>query len=80
MDLSYGYAVAWRFDWDPVKAAANLKNHGVSFEQARDVFEDASAIDESDDLEDHGEDRYNRTGMVEGRLPGRDLYRAKTVS
>jgi uncharacterized DUF497 family protein len=57
-----------KFDWDPVKAAANLRNHNVTFEQARDVFEDATALDELDDREDHGEDRYNRTGMVEGRL------------
>jgi uncharacterized DUF497 family protein len=26
------------------------------------------ALDEPDDREDYGEDRYNRTGMVEGRL------------
>jgi uncharacterized protein len=29
-----------RFDWDPKKAAANLKKHGVSFEEATTAFDD----------------------------------------
>ncbi len=29
-----------RFDWDPKKAAANLKKHSVSFEDAQTAFED----------------------------------------
>jgi uncharacterized DUF497 family protein len=29
-----------RFAWDPKKAAANLKKHGVSFEQATTAFDD----------------------------------------
>jgi uncharacterized protein len=57
-----------KFDWDPVKAEANRKSHKINFEQARDVFKDAMAVDELDDREDYGEDRFNRTGMVEGRL------------
>ena len=57
-----------KFEWDPVKAEANRKDHKIGFEQARDVFKDAMAIDELDDREDYGEDRFNRTGMVEGRL------------
>lgn len=28
------------FEWDPVKAAANLRKHGVSFEEAQTVFWD----------------------------------------
>jgi uncharacterized protein len=28
------------FDWDLVKAAINLKKHGVSFEEAQTVFDD----------------------------------------
>ena len=60
--------MAIRFDWDPVKAGANRKNHKVSFEQARDVFKDTMALDEPDDREDYGEERFNRIGMVEGQL------------
>ena len=29
-----------RFEWDPKKAAANLKKHGVSFEEAQTAFAD----------------------------------------
>ena len=31
------------FEWDPAKAAANLIQHGVSFEQASTVFQDPLA-------------------------------------
>ncbi len=29
-----------QFEWNPEKAAANLKKHGVSFEEAKTVFGD----------------------------------------
>ena len=29
-----------RFEWSPRKAAANLKKHGVSFEEAKTAFDD----------------------------------------
>ena len=32
------------FEWDAKKAAANLRTHGVSFEDASSVFGDALAI------------------------------------
>jgi uncharacterized DUF497 family protein len=32
-----------RFVWDPKKAAANRKKHGVSFEEAEGAFDDALA-------------------------------------
>jgi uncharacterized protein len=56
--------MAIKFEWDSKKANANWKKHTVSFEQARDVFKDAMALDETDDREE----RWNRIGMVEGRL------------
>ena len=33
-----------RFEWDPPKAVANLRKHGVSFEEARTVFFDEDAL------------------------------------
>jgi hypothetical protein len=33
-----------RFEWDPKKAEANLKKHGVSFQEAATVFGDPLAI------------------------------------
>jgi hypothetical protein len=32
-----------RFEWDPAKAASNLRKHGVSFEDAQGVFYDERA-------------------------------------
>ena len=31
------------FEWDPEKAAANLRTHGVSFEEAATMFQDPLA-------------------------------------
>lgn len=30
-----------QFEWDPRKAAANLRKHGVSFDEAATAFDDA---------------------------------------
>ncbi len=52
-----------RFEWDPRKAAANARKHGVSFEKARSVFADerAKLIDDPDHSED--EDRFIPMGL-----------------
>ena len=49
---------ALQFEWDDVKAAANAKKHGVTFEEARTVFfdEQARLIDDPDHSED--EERF----------------------
>ena len=33
-----------RFEWDDAKSRANLKKHGVSFEEAQSVFFDDNAL------------------------------------
>jgi uncharacterized DUF497 family protein len=33
------------FEWDPVKAAQNEADHGVTFEMARDAFKDPFALE-----------------------------------
>jgi len=52
-----------RFEWDPRKAAANLRKHGVSFEDAQSVFADERArlIDDPDHSAD--EDRFLLLGL-----------------
>jgi uncharacterized protein len=52
-----------RFEWDDRKAAANLKKHGVSFDEARTVFVDerAKLIDDPDHSED--EERFVLLGL-----------------
>ena len=54
---------ALRFGWDERKAAANLKKHGVSFEEAKSAFYDERArlIDDPDHSED--EDRFVLLGL-----------------
>ena len=37
-----------RFGWDPRKAEANLRTHGVSFAEAVTVLEDAFALTQED--------------------------------
>ncbi len=43
-----------RFEWDPEKAAVNLRKHGVAFQEAASVFGDPLAITFLDP--DHSED------------------------
>jgi uncharacterized protein len=57
-----------KFEWDDIKARSNFKDHGVSFELAKTVFEDAFAIDRVDDREDYGEERFVIIGMAEGQV------------
>ncbi len=38
------YTNAVRFEWDPVKAATNVRKHGVSFQEAAECFEDPLAL------------------------------------
>jgi uncharacterized DUF497 family protein len=56
-----------RFEWDPVKAAGNLRKHGVSFETALRAFADPWALTHQDRIED-GEQRWQTLGLVEGHL------------
>ena len=57
------------FSWDPRKARANLRKHGVSFEEGATIFGDAEALD-WEDLEFSGtERRWKRIGFsAEGRI------------
>ena len=50
------------FEWDPRKAKANLRKHGVSFERASHVFLDQSALSLYDQRHSSGEDRWITLG------------------
>jgi uncharacterized DUF497 family protein len=56
------------FEWDDDKAAANLRDHGVSFDVARHAFDDVFAIEIEDRRERYGEERYVLLGVVQQRL------------
>lgn len=51
------------FEWDNNKALANLKKHGVSFEEASTVFGDTLSLTVPDPLHSHAEDRFVTIGM-----------------
>ena len=54
-----------RFTWDPAKASRNERDHGTSFEMAREVFADPNHIvTENYHIEDDGEQRYLAIGMT----------------
>jgi uncharacterized DUF497 family protein len=52
-----------RFEWDPKKAVANLRKHGVSFDDAQTAFADENAklIDDPDHSDE--EDRFVLLGL-----------------
>lgn len=55
-----------KFDWDPAKATANIKKHGVSFEEAKSAFYDELAIQFFDDDHSSDEERFLLLGMSTG--------------
>ena len=58
-----------RFTWDARKAAANLRKHGVSFEEASTVFRDTLSATGLDPDHSIGERRFVTFGISkQGRL------------
>ena len=51
------------FEWDPEKAATNLRKHDVSFVEASTVFEDTLSTTFPDSDHSIGERRYVIIGM-----------------
>ncbi len=57
------------FEWDEKKSAANLSKHGVSFNEAKEVFADPLYVDFHDPDHSNGEFRYIMIGQSRhGRL------------
>ena len=52
-----------RFEWDKAKDRANVRKHGVSFEEAKTVFLDENAIRYFDPDYSEDEDRFIMLGM-----------------
>jgi uncharacterized protein len=58
-----------KFDWDKKKAASNLSKHGVSFDEAKTIFDDPLYIDFYDPNHSDEEERYLIIGVSsQGRL------------
>ena len=54
------------FEWDSTKAAANLKKHKVSFEEAKSIFYDEFAVQFFDEENSNDEERFLLLGMSTG--------------
>jgi len=52
-----------RFEWNEKKAVANLKKHGVSFENAKSVFWDEAALLLADEHHSDDEERFHLLGL-----------------
>ena len=55
-----------KFEWDSTKAVANVKKHGVSFEEAQSIFYDEFAVQFFDDDHSGDEERFLLLGMSTG--------------
>ena len=61
--------MSMEFEWDRNKAAANLSKHGVSFDEAKTVFDDPLYVDFYDPDHSYDEHRYIIIGQSQpGRL------------
>jgi uncharacterized DUF497 family protein len=54
------------FEWDPSKAAENLRKHGVSFDEEATVFGDFFGTTASDPDHSADEHRYITVGLSSG--------------
>ncbi len=52
-----------RFEWNKSKDNTNFRNHGVSFDEAKTVFNDENAIEFYDQEHFLSEDRYLMIGL-----------------
>ncbi|XZN91478.1 MAG: BrnT family toxin [Microcoleus sp.] len=54
-----------QFEWDENKNAQNLKKHGISFEEAQEIF-DGIVFNAIDERFDYGEIREISIGVIQG--------------
>ncbi len=56
------------FEWDDAKNAANLVKHGISFEQATEIFQDPLSLTIEDPEHSNHEGRFITIGMTTSGL------------
>jgi len=61
------YIVSMVFTWDPKKNDSNIKNHGVSFDEAQDVFTDPFHLSILDHRFSYFEERWITVGQTKNR-------------
>lgn len=53
-----------RYDWDPVKAEANWRKHGITFEEAGEMLDGDRFYERPDVEHSLGEDRVRTIGLT----------------
>ena len=53
----------YQFEWDPLKAHANFRKHGITFERAATVFMDSRALSLLDEEHSQNEERWVTLGL-----------------
>ena len=56
------------FEWDEEKEWENIRDHGVNFTDASDVFRDYHRMERHDDDSSDNEDRWQTLGFVDDVL------------
>ncbi len=56
-----------RFEWDQAKSESNRRKHGVSFEEAREVFNDPLHLSILDERFTYFEERWITVGQTSDR-------------
>ena len=56
-----------RFEWDEAKNQANIRKHGIDFNDAAALFSSALLV-ASDARRDYGEERFHGVGLLHGRV------------
>ena len=62
------YTWPMHFEWDEAKSDACFLDRGFDFEYAAFAFGDPARMVRKDTRHSHGEDRYQLTGRIQGRL------------
>jgi len=57
-----------KFEWDDAKSDACFRQRGFDFAYAASAFADPNRLVRQDTRYSYGEDRYQLTGSIEGRL------------
>ena len=55
-------------EWDEIKNGANIKKHGISFEDAESAFFDENAVEIFDELNSNAEIRFQIIALSSVRL------------
>jgi len=69
----------YEFEWDPVKAQANLSKHGLDFERAATVFRDPLAVTIPDEEHSETEARWITLGKDASGQLGWSPFLRQTV-